>query len=129
MGGCQDPHHHCMGLSTTERAACTDSCVFTPISWRAPFRHLGHCLRFCVAAKYLHGIKAAQHQPFVAKLPSGSHLDSPRLLWWSLLHGCAGAVCRGYTMDRYEPKIYALYHSRFRQVRPPGQLNSQQPQQ
>lgn len=26
-------------------------------------------------------------------------------------------VCsRGYSMDRYEPKIYALYHSRFQQV-------------
>jgi hypothetical protein len=24
--------------------------------------------------------------------------------------------CRGYTFDRYEPKIYALYHTRFQQV-------------
>lgn len=26
-------------------------------------------------------------------------------------------VCRAYTMDRYEPKIYALYHTSFQQVR------------
>jgi hypothetical protein len=27
------------------------------------------------------------------------------------------AATRDYTMDRYEPKIYALYHTRFQQVR------------
>lgn len=26
-------------------------------------------------------------------------------------------TCRAYTMDRYEPKIYALYHTSFQQVR------------
>lgn len=45
------------------------------------------------------------------------HRASQHVLLLCAVCSSVCALCRQYSMDRYEPKIYALYHTRFRQVR------------